>query len=154
MPAVPKPQQTRSSGPTTIVDGKPVNRLVVAQSPLNITAGQLVKPNGQVDPDKLARMLTMMQQSQGQSMQAANSHPLLKCTIVTAVVFTIGQQVQVKHGLGQAYKHWFCTRVYPGSSSTMMATEVVGNGGLDPAQWLVLQSTSGGMYDVLVAAGT
>jgi hypothetical protein len=142
--------------PTTIVNGKPVSRSLVAHAPLNITSAQLVGANGQVDPDKLARMLTMMQQAQGQESQAANSHPLLKCTVVTAVKFLIGQQVQVKHGLGVPFKHWFCVRVYPNSSSTLMATEVTAppNGGMDPTQWLVLASSSGGSYDILVAAGT
>ena len=155
MPTAPKPLVNRPLAPTTIdartTPVKPQSRERVHYRKIQLTAQQITK-NNTVDVEQLVRVLNLIQDAAADGSFAARCAPDVIAVTVEHVTMNTAQPTVIRHGLGYAYTDWTCERAYPGSQP-FAAVEVTSNppnGGQDPTQFLVLNSSANGNYDMKV----
>lgn len=114
---------------------------------------QQINPDDVVEGDgktvsaaDIQRLLKLVQDNIGDATKPCRTNPLNLGELHRNIGAKSGKNVQIKHGLGEAFGGWSVKRVYPGSNVPAFI-EADKNGGLDPAQYLVLAAGCNGTYD-------
>ena len=109
------------------------------------------------------KFLTNIQDNMANATEASRSDPTLNMKIVQQAInvesVPAGSHVraQVLHGLGTAFTGYRCTRTYSQTkggirSQPFAAVESLNNANQDPTQYIVLDMTSVGLYDLEIFA--
>jgi hypothetical protein len=147
---------TKKNRVPTVINslGSPVTRVKIpftrVQPPLHLD-------------DETRKFLTDVQDNVESATEAQRSDPTQNMVIVQQAInvesVPSGSHVRalVRHGLGQAFTGYRCTRTYAQTkgglrSQPFAAVESLNNANQDPTQYIVLDMTSIGLYDLEIFA--
>ena len=113
--------------------------------------------------EQTRKFLTNIQDNVEAASEAQRSDPTQNMVIVQQAIniesVPSGSHVRalVRHGLGQAFTGYRCTRTYSQTKSgtrcqPFAAVESLNNANYDPTQYIVLDMTSVGLYDLEIFA--
>jgi hypothetical protein len=143
-------------GPPTISSKEqtPHPRVAISEAQLEGKSGDPGKPN----MGEVARLLGLIQDNSIGATQTTRTDPLSVKAIIKGVQMTNGQYSIVQHGLGTQWAYYFSVNAQPGSDPFMAVPAQFNTTNWPKSypqnQYLVLFSSSTGVYDIAICPGT
>lgn len=142
----------RSTAPTVISQkGIPSSNEQVPHPRISVTTDSLGSTLDEVKQN-LVRILGQIQDNSVAATKAGRSD--VQLVNATQTISTTGTTVtptlaKVRHGLGKPFRGWNIVRQYAGAVP-WAGVEYASNAGLDPSQYLVIEASCTGQYDIKV----
>jgi hypothetical protein len=106
-------------------------------------------PEHVADPHVITRKMNSDNAAVAAKFGDYDSNPMLSGTILRNVVFSAGQTLKLKHGLGRPWHGYLIVRAQTNPAQMIDVANPSGSTGPDP-NFLTLRSTNAGTYDVWI----